>query len=544
MSSDQRELVSGVRKVWRQLKREGHDLARYTVARLMRGMGLQGAIRGKPVRTTISDKAAPCPLDHVNRQFKAPRPNALWGSDFTYVATWSGFAYVAFIIDAYARRIVGWRVSRTAHTSFVLDALEQALHERGARCIAAASCITATGAARVDSRDRRNTMLEGDAMAGRRRLDRAQRGKLRSPGRPPVAWREDRRRFWTLVAEGRTSEEAAMEIGVSQPVGFRWFRASGGMPPSHLSRSSRRLSGRYLLFAEREEIAVLRAQGLGVREVGRRLGWAASTISRELRRNAATRGGTLDYRATTAQWHAERASLRPKSAKLATNTALRACVQDRLAGAVAAPDGSPVPGPLVLWKGRGAGRRQPRRWGMAWSPQQIAARLRIDHPEDATMRISHEAIYQALYVQSRGALRRELTACLRTGRALRVPRARSGVGEAVHQRRDPDQRAAGRGVGSCGAGPLGGGPDHRPEPLRDRHTGRAHDAVHDVAAPAADGGAWRGVAREERAGARRAWCRGGARRDHANDHRLAGPVAAFVDVGPGCGDGAARQAAG
>jgi transposase InsO family protein len=122
--------VYGVRKIWRQLKREGHDTARCTVARLMRGMGLQGVIRGKPVRTTISDKAAPCPLDHVNRQFKAPRPNALWVSDFTYVATWSGFAYVAFIIDAYARRIVGWRVSRTAHTGFVLDALEQALHER------------------------------------------------------------------------------------------------------------------------------------------------------------------------------------------------------------------------------------------------------------------------------------------------------------------------------------------------------------------------------------------------------------------------------
>ena len=122
--------VYGVRKVWRQLKREGHDLARCTVARLMRSMGLQGVIRGKPVRTTISDKAAPCPLDHVNREFKAPRPNALWVSDFTYVATWSGFAYVAFIIDAYARRIVGWRVSRTAHTGFVLDALVQALHER------------------------------------------------------------------------------------------------------------------------------------------------------------------------------------------------------------------------------------------------------------------------------------------------------------------------------------------------------------------------------------------------------------------------------
>src|SRR5215218_3048388 len=122
--------VYGVRKVWRQLAREGIAVARCTVARLMRAMGLHGAVRGKPVRTTISDKAAPCPLDRVNRQFQAPRPNALWVSDFTYVATWAGFVYVALVIDAYARRIVGWRVSRTAHASFVLDALEQALHER------------------------------------------------------------------------------------------------------------------------------------------------------------------------------------------------------------------------------------------------------------------------------------------------------------------------------------------------------------------------------------------------------------------------------
>ena len=122
--------VYGVRKVWRQLRREGEDIARCTVERLMRSMGLQGVIRGKPVKTTIGDKAAPCPLDHVNRQFRAPRPNALWVSDFTYVATWTGFVYVAFVIDAYARRIVGWRVSRTAHASLVLDALEQALHER------------------------------------------------------------------------------------------------------------------------------------------------------------------------------------------------------------------------------------------------------------------------------------------------------------------------------------------------------------------------------------------------------------------------------
>jgi len=122
--------VYGARKVWRQLQREGEQVARCTVERLMRTMGLEGVIRGKPVRTTISDKAAPCPLDHVNRQFEVPRPNMLWVSDFTYVSTWTGFVYVAFVIDAYARRIVGWRASRTAHAGFVLDALEQALHER------------------------------------------------------------------------------------------------------------------------------------------------------------------------------------------------------------------------------------------------------------------------------------------------------------------------------------------------------------------------------------------------------------------------------
>jgi transposase InsO family protein len=127
---DENFQVYGVRKVWRQLRRDGIDVARCTVARLMRQMGLKGATRGKAVRTTVSDRASPCPADRVNRQFQAPRPNALWLADFTYVATWQGFVYVAFVIDAFARRIVGWRVSRTAQAGFVLDALEQALHDR------------------------------------------------------------------------------------------------------------------------------------------------------------------------------------------------------------------------------------------------------------------------------------------------------------------------------------------------------------------------------------------------------------------------------
>jgi IS30 family transposase len=259
----------------------------------------------------------------------------------------------------------------------------------------------------------------------RRHSDRACRAVLRSPGRPPVSQREDRRQFWTLIAEGLSSERAAIVSGVSTPVGVRWFREAGGIVPAMFAPSSKPLSGRYLSFAEREEIALWRAQGLGVCEIGRRLDRSASTISRELRRNAATRSGGLDYRAITAQWHAERSARRPKPAKLVFNAVLRTYVQDRLAGMVVAPGGTVIPGPNVVWKGRRHGPRQSRRWAKAWSPEQIAQRLLHDFPDDKTMRISHEAIYQALYVQSRGALRRELTACLRTGRALRVPQARS-----------------------------------------------------------------------------------------------------------------------
>lgn len=243
---------------------------------------------------------------------------------------------------------------------------------------------------------------------------------MRSPGRPPVGGREHRHQFWKAIARGLSSEDAARAAGVSPVVGTRWFRQSGGMPSVNLAP----LSGRYLSFAEREEIAILHASQ-GVREIARRIGRSPSTVSRDLRRNAATRGGDLQYRATTAQWHADRRARRPKVAKLAVNNELRQYVQDRLAGIITAADGTGVPGPDVRWIGRRHGRRQDRRWATSWSPEQIANRLRVDFPEDESMRISHEAIYQALYVQGRGALRRELVACLRTGRALRVPRART-----------------------------------------------------------------------------------------------------------------------
>jgi len=250
--------------------------------------------------------------------------------------------------------------------------------------------------------------------------DRAWREPMRSPGRPSVGRREHRQRFWREIARGQTSEEAGVVAGVSPAVGTRWFRESGGVPPAISP-----LSARYLSFAEREEIALCVARGLGIRQIATRLGRSPSTVSRELRRNAATRGGYAEYRATTAQWHADRRATRPKVAKLAAHDALRTYVQDRLAGVICASDGTVLPGPQVRWIGRRHGRRQDRRWATSWSPEQVANRLRVDFPDDASMRISHEAIYQALYVQGRGALRRELVACLRSGRALRVPRART-----------------------------------------------------------------------------------------------------------------------
>jgi IS30 family transposase len=192
-----------------------------------------------------------------------------------------------------------------------------------------------------------------------------------------------------------------------------------------LAPSAPQPKSRNLCFAEREEIALECARRTGVRAIARKLGRSPSTICREIRRNSATRSGDFDYRAITAQWHADRAAQRPKASKLANSPALRDYVQDRLAGLIATPDGMAFDGPVAVWKKRRAVHRQSRRWSSAWSPEQIAQRLKVDFPEDPTMRISHEAIYQALYIQGRGALKRELSACLRSGRALRLPRVRA-----------------------------------------------------------------------------------------------------------------------
>ena len=259
----------------------------------------------------------------------------------------------------------------------------------------------------------------------RQRSDRAGREPLHSPGRPTAAVRENYEKFWQFISRGLTSEVAATHAGISAPVGTRIFRHNGGMKPKFQFP----LSGRFLSFSEREEIAILHAKGLSVREIARQTHRSPSTISRELLRNASTRSGQLEYRAITAQWHADRKAKRPKASKLATNNKLRKYVEERLSGTIKNVQGKQLAGPNVKWNGRRHGRRKDRRWASAWSPEQIANRIRIDFPDDETMRISHEAIYQSLYIQGRGNLKRELLACLRTGRALRVPRARTRRGK-------------------------------------------------------------------------------------------------------------------
>lgn len=258
------------------------------------------------------------------------------------------------------------------------------------------------------------------------------RGAMHSPGAPSLR-REIERRFWKQIATGITSESAAALAGVSQAVGTRWFRYRGGMPLF----MSNPISGRYLSFAEREEIALLSVQDIGVREIARRIGRSPSTVSRELTRNAATRAGRLEYRASVVQWKAERFAKRPKPAKLATNLRLHDYVQYRLEGKVHDAGSCEIAGPQQApFKGRNKPHRSDRKWVNGWSPEQIANRLQIDFPDDESMRISHEAIYQALYIQGRGALKRELVGCLRTGRALRVPRARAQAKAWAHVSED------------------------------------------------------------------------------------------------------------
>lgn len=255
----------------------------------------------------------------------------------------------------------------------------------------------------------------------RQKQIRAYRGQIPSPGRPSVAWREDRVRFWVAIASGAKTRDAGVAAGVSEPVAHRWFLHAGGVNP----QLAPTLSGRYLSSSDREDIALWRAQDCGVREIARRLGRSPSTISRELRRNASTRTYRLDYKASTAQWHAERRARRPKTAKLIMNDGLRDYVNDKLSGHVNSGGGERLGPAGPIWDGKNKPHREDREWVRGWSPQQIAKRLPVEFPDDPTMRISHEAIYQALYVPSRGGLTRQQAWHLRRGRTKRTPRART-----------------------------------------------------------------------------------------------------------------------
>src|SRR3954466_10393043 len=378
--------------------------------------------------------------------------------------------------------------------------------------------------------------------------DRALRPAMGSPGRPMPA-RHVEREFWRLIARGKRTEDAALEVGVSTPVASRWFRHAGGMPPLSLAEPT----GRYLSFHEREDLALLKAKGLGVRAIARELKRDPGTVSRELRRNAATRGGRIEYRATVAQWKAQTAARRPKPAKLASNPRLQEYVQTRLSGQLQRPDGTVAAGPSTIWKGLNKPHRADRRWATAWSPEQISRRLVVDFPDDADMRISHEAIYQALYIEGRGALKRELVACLRTGRALRKPRERSRnkpqghvTAEVVLTERpaEAEDRAAGRGRGPRGPRALGGRLDYRADPVRHRHCGRAHQPLHAARSPAASGGLRHCPTGQERTCPRRLRRRRDEGRPHDDDGHDARRAAALADLGPRQGALRARSVQG
>jgi Helix-turn-helix domain/Integrase core domain len=332
--------------------------------------GIQGAKRrGRPWRTTRPDPDARRRPDLVRRDFTAPAPDRLWVADLSYLRCWEGLVFFSFVLDAYSRRVVGWQQADHMRTTLVLDALRMALATRR----------PGADVQLVHHSDRGNQ--GGFNRSSQRSLERGCDGREETgggsgwsagdalAGRPPVGRLEHRQRVWAAIARGVSSEDPAAEAGVSAAVGVRWFREGGGMPSVTLAAPS----GRYLSFAEREEIAILRSCGAGVREIARQLGRAPASISRELRRNAATRSGGFEYRATTAQWHADLRARRPKPAKLAVNTELCRYVQDRLYGAVRRPDG--VAGPEVRWIGRRHGRRADRRWARSWSPEQISNRL-------------------------------------------------------------------------------------------------------------------------------------------------------------------------
>ena len=387
-------------------------------------------------------------FDHVNRQFHAPAEHAM-GLRLHLRRDLDRLRLCRLCHRHLCPPIVGWRVSRTAHASFVLT-LWNRFSMIGGPCREAGSCTTAIEAAKADS-GRRNT-LTGVAMNIRkRRSDRSGRVRLFSPGRPPVAGREERRRFWAAIAAGTASEDAVVGVGVLQAVGTRWFRKAGGMPPSMFGLSAKPLCGRYLSLRSGRRSR----PRSGLLHAGGRSPARASGIDnpRELRRNAATRSGGLAYRATTA--HASALLAAQSRRSFARNAALRTYVEERLAGVVVAPSGllfpaRPCPGKAV---GTDHGRT-----GDGQTPEPGADRPSPGRWTSRTTRpcASAEAIYQALFVQGRGALRRELDGLLaHRARVADAEGAHARARQGLHLSRDHDQPTSGGGGRSRRAGPLG-----------------------------------------------------------------------------------------
>ncbi len=368
--------VYGVRKVWRQLLREGIPVARCTVARLMRQMGLVGAIRGRRFKTTVPDTSAVRPADLVNRAFVASRPNALWVADLTYVATWKGFVYVAFVIDVFARLIVGWRVSMSLRTDLALDALEQALYSRP----------NSDGLVHHSDRgvqlgfNRSSQHLETEVLYGTTRGWMATltgRPAMRSPGSPPVrrdgagVLDEDRRgtvergggdRVWH-VGPGRCSLVPRAGWHAVDPAGRRCQAGTCRSRSANTSHCSERR--------------------------GSVCGRSLARLGRPRRRSpvscAATRPRAAAARLSGVDRAVEGGSCRPAVPRRRSwhrRTGLRAYVQDRLAGTIARIDGSGWPAQRCGASVDVTGARTDRRWATSWSPEQIANRVKRDFPED------------------------------------------------------------------------------------------------------------------------------------------------------------------
>ncbi|GAA6527842.1 hypothetical protein IDVR_36420 [Intrasporangium sp. DVR] len=295
--------VYGARKIHAELNREGVKGARCTVERLMRVEGLRGIPREKTRKTTVGEGAeTERPADLVARKFVATAPNQLWVADLTYVRTHAGWTYVAFVLDVFSRMIVGWQVSTSLRTDLALDALDMGLwaRQRGGQDVTGLVHHSDRGVQpglnqskqHPDSGGVDGTAARVDGHTDRTTGDEVARAAANPSGGRAGVLGQDRRGH-----DERGCRDRGRRVG---PVGSRWFRERGGMPLISLDAPS----GRYVSFAEREEIALLRAQDQGVREIARQLGRSPSTISRELRRNAATRSGNLTYRAGVAQWKA------------------------------------------------------------------------------------------------------------------------------------------------------------------------------------------------------------------------------------------------